>query len=594
MKREKRYISELVGDGNSRHITGYALLFNTRSVQLGDFVEVIAPDALNQDIINNSDVFALINHDPQRVVARSRNGQGSLTLTLDEKGLKYEFDSPNSALGDELLESIKRGDISNSSFSFTVKRDNWEQLPDGTYLRTILEFDKLFDVSPVYQPAYQDTTVDCDMRGLEALKKEIESRMTKDEERNEDEVKDEEVKDAPAEEPQTEEKPAEEPAQTDEDEQRNADEGEKEENEPADQPTDKDEVKEDEPKQDEKRNKNIAMSKNKFSLIGAINSIANGQPLDEAAAKVNIEGRNAMAASGLTPNGQIVLGIESRAEGDAPAAPAKANGIFATVETQGKEAVPTDTLDILAPLRARLVAAQSGATFMSNLQGDITLPRYSGSTANWKGEVEKADNGEGEFDEITLKPHRLTSVVLVSKQFLAQASPSANAMLQADIVNSIADKLEATMFSADPATANKPAGLFVDVAADSAAIKFDDILTMEQTLEEANVYGNLSYVASPAAKSTLRGTVIGGTGSGRFLMENNKIQGLNVLSTSNVVKNGLILGQWSDLIVASWSGLDIVVDTITRADEGIVRLVVNSFWDFKKRRDNSFVARILK
>ncbi|MBD5113138.1 MAG: HK97 family phage prohead protease [Ruminococcaceae bacterium] len=595
--KEKRYISEIRsvdGGENSRHIEGYALLFNVRSVQLGDFSEVIMPSALNDEILKRSDILALLNHDITRgVLARSKYGQGSLTLTIDEKGLKYEFDAPNTALGDELIEGIRRGDIANSSFSFLVKRDEWQQTPEGGYLRIIHEFDQLFDISPVYQPAYDETTVDC--RGLENLKNEIESRMTKDEETKEveDEVKDEETKPTETE-PQTEE-----PAEGEENKSADPDENEcradeepegKEENEPADTPADEEkEEKEDEPKQDEKRNTNIAMSK-KFSLINAINQIANGQPLDEAAAKVNAEGRSAMIESGLTPNGQLVLGGEVRSAQPEQ----RANGIFATVENQGAEAVPTDTLDILAPLRARLVAAQSGATFMSGLVGNITLPRYSGSTANWKGEVAKADNGEGTFDEISLTPKRLTSVVEVSRQFLVQTSPSANAMLQADIVNSIADKLEATMFSADPATANKPAGLFVGVTADTAAVKFDDILTMEQELEEANVYGNLSYVASPAAKATLRGTVIGGTGSGRFLMESNEIQGLNVLSTSNVVKNGLILGQWNDLVIAQWSGIDLVVDTVTKADEGIVRLVINSYWDFKTRRDESFVKRILK
>lgn len=607
--KEKRYISEIrsVEGENSRHIVGYALLFNVRSVQLGDFTEVIMPEALNDEILKRSDVLALLNHDISRgVLARSRNGEGSLTLTIDEKGLKYEFDAPNTALGDELLEGIKRGDISNSSFSFLVKNDEWQQTEEGGYLRIIHEFDQLFDISPVYQPAYSETSVDC--RGLDALKKEIESRMNED---NKDKEEKEEEK--PAEEPQqTEEKPAEEEAPKSEDEEEkkscqsgdedsekreddDPEDNEDKESEPAEQTPAEDDVKEDEPKDKEEENRNnIAMKKKNFSLIGAINSIANGQPLDEAAARINAEGRSAMIESGLTPNGQLVLGVESRGDGDPVSPPAKANGIFATVETQGKEAVPTDTLDILAPLRARLVAAQSGATFMGNLVGNISLPRYSGSTANWKGEVAKADNGEGEFDELVLTPHRLCSVVEVSFQFLAQTSPSANAMLQADIVNSIADKLEATMFSADAGTANKPQGLFYGVTADTAAIKFDDILAMEQELEEANVYGNLSYVASPAAKATLRGTVIGGTGSGRFLMENNEIQGLSVLSTSNVVKNGLILGQWSDCIVAQWAGIDLVVDTVTKADEGIVRLIINSFWDFKVRRDKSFVKRILK
>lgn len=258
MKKEQRYISEIrsVEGENSRHIVGYALLFNTPSIQLGDFQEVIKPEALNADILKRSDVLALLNHNISRgVLARSKYGEGSLQLTIDEKGLKYEFDAPNTALGDELLEGIRRGDIANSSFSFLVKQDGWEETPDGKYLRTIYEFDQLFDVSPVYQPAYDETSVEIGLRGLENFKKEIESRMTKDEE--------------PA---QNEEKPAEEPAKdaepTDEDEQRNDEEPDAEdkdkENEPADQSADKDEeVKEDEqPKQDKEENRNnIAMPK---------------------------------------------------------------------------------------------------------------------------------------------------------------------------------------------------------------------------------------------------------------------------------------------------------------------------------------------
>ena len=97
-------------------------------------------------------------------------GEGSLKLEVDERGLKYSFDAPNTALGDELLEGIKRKDITSSSFGFRCKEDKWEKRSDGSYLRTIKKFDKLFDVSPVYQPAYSETSVDT--RGLDELKKE--------------------------------------------------------------------------------------------------------------------------------------------------------------------------------------------------------------------------------------------------------------------------------------------------------------------------------------------------------------------------------------------------------------------------------------
>ena len=75
---------------------------------------------------------------------------------------------PNTPLGDELIESLKRGDISESSFAFTVEDDNWERKEDGSYVRTILKFERLYDVSPVYYPAYEDTSVA--LRSIEALK----------------------------------------------------------------------------------------------------------------------------------------------------------------------------------------------------------------------------------------------------------------------------------------------------------------------------------------------------------------------------------------------------------------------------------------
>lgn len=164
MKKEKEirgvsYRATL--DEESRRVEGYALLFNTDSRPMcgGDFIERIAPTALD-GVLEKSDVLCLMNHDERRgVLARYRMGEGSLKLEIDEKGLRYSFDAPNTALGDELIESLRRGDISESSFAFTVAEDNWERKEDGSYVRTILKLERLYDVSPVYYPAYEDTTV---------------------------------------------------------------------------------------------------------------------------------------------------------------------------------------------------------------------------------------------------------------------------------------------------------------------------------------------------------------------------------------------------------------------------------------------------
>lgn len=162
MEKEIRNISEEVrADAESRKVDGYALVFNSLSEDLGGFREQILPEAID-GVIERSDIYALLNHDESRgVLARSRKGKGSLTLEVDEHGLRYKFEAPKTSLGDEVLEYLRRGDISQSSFAFTVDTDEWEKQGDGSYIRTIKKFNRLYDVSPVFEPAYQSTSVKC-------------------------------------------------------------------------------------------------------------------------------------------------------------------------------------------------------------------------------------------------------------------------------------------------------------------------------------------------------------------------------------------------------------------------------------------------
>lgn len=143
----------------TRCVEGYALLFNTDSKEMFGFIERIDPSALD-GVLEKSDVLCVMNHDEGRgVLARYRKGKGSLSLVVDEKGLRYSFEAPKTALGDELLESLKRGDISESSFAFTVEKEEWDIRDNGPSYRIIKKFKRLYDVSPVYYPAYEDTTV---------------------------------------------------------------------------------------------------------------------------------------------------------------------------------------------------------------------------------------------------------------------------------------------------------------------------------------------------------------------------------------------------------------------------------------------------
>lgn len=183
-----------VGDTDSRRVEGYALVFNTLSRDFGGMVEEIDQHALD-GVLADSDVKCWMNHDSSRgALARCRGENipqspvgNSLELEIDATGLRYAFDAPNTDLGNELLEGLRRGDISQSSFAFTVKEDKWERLEDGMVKRTILKFDRLFDVSPVYDPAYMDTSVEIDRRGYDALiADEVAARQKADEARKEE------------------------------------------------------------------------------------------------------------------------------------------------------------------------------------------------------------------------------------------------------------------------------------------------------------------------------------------------------------------------------------------------------------------------
>lgn len=166
--RNTSFPVQVTGDENKRTIEGYALLFDTPSDALS-FKEIIDRGALD-GVIDKSDVLAVLNHNRDRgVLARCKMGVGSLSLCVDNMGLKYRFEAPNTALGDELLENLRRGEVDSSSFCFDVEKDTWEKCDDGTWKRTIQKFGQIYDVSPVYNPAYSKTSVY--MRGRDDAEK---------------------------------------------------------------------------------------------------------------------------------------------------------------------------------------------------------------------------------------------------------------------------------------------------------------------------------------------------------------------------------------------------------------------------------------
>lgn len=562
MEKEYRNYGEIREyDIESRLVTGCALKFDSESQYMG-FYEKIDRSAITQELIDNSDIFALLDHDQNKVLARQRYGQdGSLKLELREDGLYYSFEAPNTQYGNELLEHLKRGEIFASSFAFclpkeggdTITRDN-----EGIIHRTITKIDRLFDVSPVYEPAYLATS--CSKRTLEIIDamKEIEEREKNDKDDNSDDTTDNDNY-----------TPVDDISDNDDNKADGQTEVEDEDN--------KENEIEDPQKEEEKEEKNIDkhnIMEKQFSLLRTIRAIANNQKLDELDAAVINAGQNEFRKAGVEFGGQIQLPnmIENRAA--------------ITVTAEGEDVVATDIYDILTPLRAKNVLVQAGAKFMTGLVGSVQVPVMSASNVSWEGETASASDGAGAFTHVTLSPKRLTAYIDISKQFLVQDGIGAENVIREDLIKAINAKLESTILGAAAGSATQPAGMFNGVTATTIA-DFGDVADVEATVEETNVQGEIKYIMSPKAKAQLRSMIKGTAGVG-MVYENDSVDGTPAYVTTNVGQYKYVLGDWSNYAIGQWGAIDLTVDPFTKAADGQVRLVINAFFDAKPLRSGVF------
>lgn len=174
---ERRFFNEPVQFRSEEEnvIEGYAAVFNKDSEDFGGWHERIAPGAFDDVLADNA--VALFNHDMNYVLGR--NGV-NVTLTQDERGLKYTVKLPDTTFAKDLRNLIKEGIIHQSSFAFTVKEQKWEHgsKPSEPSVRTLTKIKRLYDVSPVTTPAYPDASVGA--RSFAETKPKEEDQLTAD------------------------------------------------------------------------------------------------------------------------------------------------------------------------------------------------------------------------------------------------------------------------------------------------------------------------------------------------------------------------------------------------------------------------------
>jgi HK97 family phage prohead protease len=170
-------VREAAEGEESRLVEGHAVVFGVRSVNLvpwsdwREVYEVMEPGCITPELINRSDVVLTAFHDNQLILGRSTNGKGTLALTIDERGMKQSCEWPNTTYADNLLESLKRGDISGMSFAFEADEDDsengvsYERLPERSkdgkeiFIRHVKRVIGLYDVTVAGHPAYPQTDI---------------------------------------------------------------------------------------------------------------------------------------------------------------------------------------------------------------------------------------------------------------------------------------------------------------------------------------------------------------------------------------------------------------------------------------------------
>lgn len=258
--------------------------------------------------------------------------------------------------------------------------------------------------------------------------------------------------------------------------------------------------------------------------------------------------------------------------------------IMATVTGQGEENVPEEKKGLDVAIRNASVLNKIGATWFGNAVGDISIPRYAGSNVAWKGESVAAEDGASAFTETVLSPKRLTAYLDISKTFLAQDSNDAESILIQDLANAVAEKLDKTVFGSATGSTTIPAGIlqgdYVTTGTDLTACTYTDVLDLESAVEEKNGFDYM-FICNPKVKYALKGTQMA---SGLQMVWNaNEIDGYKAVVSNSVADKGILCMNPQDLAVATWSGVEIVVDTVTRAIYNEVRVVVNYLVDAKLR-----------
>jgi HK97 family phage major capsid protein len=251
-----------------------------------------------------------------------------------------------------------------------------------------------------------------------------------------------------------------------------------------------------------------------------------------------------------------------------------------------------DGASFIDALRAEMVTARLGARVMSNLQGNVAIPKLAtGTSTYWVAEDGSPTEGQPVFASVALSPKSLASYVQISRTLLIQSDPSVESVIRDDITKSIAVAIDAAAL-AGTGSSNQPTGILATTGIGSVSFSsagaptFAEIVSIESAISADNAMGqNMAFVTTPALAGTLK-TTTKDSGSGRFVSEDNSIMGYSVNPTSSMTANTILLGDFSQLMIAQFGAIEVITER--NAQNGQLTLGLHAAIDIGVRHSESF------
>jgi HK97 family phage prohead protease len=592
-------------------VEGYASNFDVE-YDLGYFKETVARGAF--DNVLQDDVRFLLNH-TGAPLARTTNG--TLELSVDDQGLKYRAALADTQDGRDLYKLIKRGDITQSSFAFTIDSDTWSE---DRSTRTITKVGKLLDTSAVTYPASPTASVYA--RNMAEAAQEVEG------------LKEEQVAAEPVEEKRAEPETIKtEPRNftqnitkmtlNDLKGQRNANyeefvaigqkadsegrvmtEAEQERCDKLDSLMQDLDVKIKHKTREQDMVARMAQSgtagaseqrevervNSSFSLSRAVAAVANGRNLEGAEAEWASEASKEARSQGLQMAGQIAI--------PSVALRAGAADDFQAGSGDGSGFVPTVVPAAIEALRAPTVLEGLGTTVIRNATGNLQFPRVSNKAVGTDETEVSGDAGSGlEMDDVTLTPQRVAANTKYSKQLILQGGAEVDALIANELAAAMNAYVDDYAFDAIMASTD------VDVynTADTALSATVANAMEAAVLAAGGNLGGASYVMSPQAY--LLSKSVAQVAGVTPLWENGQFNMYNAVATPYLVNDTLdatgtggqmIFGNFAQGgILAYFGGLDLLVDPYSDAGTAQIALHVNRFFDFGIRQGGA-LSRAVK